>query len=227
MTRLPVRPLLQIPVARQYTHRETATLFHALTEAVETLLDPEKRAAYDATLQASLVAKKRTEAMDSERRAAREALIAREAGAPLGGKSRDEATRRWWAMERMRDEERERIQALEAQAQRAAELAVAGASSVSTSTETPPPALRVKWRNATVTQEDLEEIFLSYGPLRNVLMSSKGKKQSALIVYATVNGAVGVLFLSDVLPHKRVNRLTINKQTASCNGCTTRITASL
>ena len=172
-----------------------AARFHALSVAAETLGDPEKRKAYDATLKATLIAKQRTKAMDAQRRAARDALIARES---LGSSKSNKETlaHKWLAMEKLRDEERARMEALETHAQRTAELIAKSVREQTvdeeiTHSKTPPSdvyALRVKWKHE-VSQQDLESIFCAFGTLDRVLISSKGRK-SALIMYSDVAVAV-------------------------------------
>lgn len=174
--------------------RRTGARFHALSVAAETLSDPEKRKAYDATLKATLVAKQRTKAMDAQRRAARDALIARESSASLAT-NKEALARKWLTMEKLRDEERARMEALETHAQRTAELiakSVPEQKADETTHSTQPIevyALRVKWKHDEVSQHELETIFGAFGTLDRVLISSKGKK-SALLVYSDVAVAV-------------------------------------
>ena len=99
-------------------------------------------------------------------------------------------------MEKLRDEERARMEALETHAQRTAELIASSINKQkkseehipSTQQQTDVYALRVKWKHE-VSLQDLESIFGAFGTLDRVLISSKGKK-SALIVYSDVAVAV-------------------------------------
>jgi DnaJ family protein C protein 17 len=84
---------------------DAAALFHALSQAYEVLTDTQAKLAYDNVIKARVERKKKHEAMDSKRRAARDELEAREKAAKRRKTDEMEAEAKYKAeLARMRED---------------------------------------------------------------------------------------------------------------------------
>jgi DnaJ family protein C protein 17 len=187
---------------------DAAALFHALSQAYEVLTDTQAKLAYDNVIKARVERKKKTEAMDAKRRAARDELEARENAAKKRKTEEMDAEAKYMAeLARMREssgrrrrEEEEELKKMMEEEEKAGMrhikchknafpdlidsciLAVPQASEMDCT-------LKLKWKKKKRTFEtsELEEIFQKFGPVDTVVMIKQG---NALVAFKSIVGAV-------------------------------------
>ncbi|XP_022101418.1 dnaJ homolog subfamily C member 17-like [Acanthaster planci] len=165
-----------------------------LSKALEILADSEARAAYDKVLKARKANELRNRALESKRRKVKEELEAREAAfreEQDRSKGRDAAQQLKAVIKRLQ-EEGSRILAEE---QRLLKEELQREGSGLRQEEDDPPRLKLKWKskksddtNGGYSYDVLYRTLLKYGPITNLLVSSK-KKGSAVVEFGTSRAA--------------------------------------
>ncbi|CAM0135230.1 unnamed protein product [Umbelopsis sp. WA50703] len=165
---------------------DAAALFHALSQAYEVLTDTQAKLAYDNVIKARVERKKKTEAMDAKRRAARDELEARENAAKKRKTEEMDAEAKYMAeLARMRESSgrrrREEEEELKKMMEEEEKAAVPQASEMDCT-------LKLKWKKKKRTFEtsELEEIFQKFGPVDTVVMIKQG---NALVAFKSIVGA--------------------------------------
>ncbi|KAJ3054189.1 DnaJ (Hsp40), sub C, member 17 [Rhizophlyctis rosea] len=179
-------------------NKEAAEMFHDLSVAHDTLTNSASRNLYDTAHKARLAQKARIHKMDTSRRRQREELDAREEAVKRRkAEATAEAVARANEIDRLREENANRMRA-EEERRRVAEEAVFSQAREEKGkrdeVEAASPeecTLKLKWKRKRrdYDAEEIETLFGRYGVVDRVLMSSKGKG-SGLVVFKSLAGAV-------------------------------------
>ncbi|KAI8817686.1 uncharacterized protein EV422DRAFT_212086 [Fimicolochytrium jonesii] len=187
-------------------NKQAARMWELLDIAVQTLSDPAKKSAYDAQYKSRIAQKRKLEAMDAGLRAAKESLERREQEASKRSKSDPTfmaAVHRRNEIDRLREEGMKKAQAAEevrrqmfaakvdGARREAEEVAVREARrKAEDGANALDRTVKVKWKSKRVepgagTAEALQAIFERYGPVEDVVLSSKGKS-NAMVVFSSI-----------------------------------------
>ncbi|CAO3683717.1 unnamed protein product [Umbelopsis vinacea] len=179
---------------------DAAALFHALSQAYEVLTDTQAKLAYDNVIKARVERKKKHEAMDSKRKAARDELEAREKAAKKRKTDEMEAEAKYKAeLARMREDGGRRRREEEEDLRRMMEEEEQAEVPEATEMDC---TLKIKWKKKkrTFEQAELSELFGKFGPVDTVVMTKQG---SGLVVFKSIVGAHAALTSKDTHPDLR------------------------
>uniref|UniRef100_A0A9J7ZBL2 DnaJ (Hsp40) homolog, subfamily C, member 17 n=1 Tax=Cyprinus carpio carpio TaxID=630221 RepID=A0A9J7ZBL2_CYPCA len=181
--------------------RETAELFHQLSQALEVLTDAAAKAAYDKVRAAKKQAEERNQKLDDKRKKIKLDLEARERQADNVKAEEVQITRTLEEeIARLREEGSRELQ----EQQRLVREQIQREKGINTGTDSSAehqgnrdvtPKLKLKWKckkddasNAGYSHECLQSLFQKYGDVLNVLISRK-KKGSAVVEFASAKAA--------------------------------------
>ncbi|KAJ8045536.1 DnaJ-like subfamily C member 17 [Holothuria leucospilota] len=165
---------------------QAAQEWERLSKALEVLTDTSAREAYDKVLKAKKAAELRNRELDSQRKKLKQDLEAREAASQrIKESAADAAKRLEREIKRLREEGSRILEEEQERLRKEVREAPVEES----------PKLRVKWKcqkgeegNGGYSEEYLKECFEEYGEVTHIIVSRK-KKGSAIIEFASVNGA--------------------------------------
>ncbi|XP_071788773.1 dnaJ homolog subfamily C member 17-like [Asterias amurensis] len=168
-----------------------AKQWEELSNALQILTDSEARAAYDKVLKAKKATELRNRALESKRRKVKEDLEAREAAYREETVSQSDAAQKLARVIKKLQEEGSRVLAEE---QRILKEQLRTGSSQRQDGDDP-PRLKIKWKskktgetNGGYSYDILYKAFQKYGPIANLLVSSR-KNGSAVVEFGTSKAA--------------------------------------